>query len=438
MISEARISGFLWRSNFVIIILVVTLVLGALIMIEIEITESINGAIQPENLCEIRLLQAGSIARVYVQEGAWVDSGCIVAELHTDEYFSRAAVLRYEIVGLRAGISKCELEIAKAGERSQAEQTIATAGAAGAYAELQNMQHGPHIEQQKQAEANVEVARVSVAEAEAAAQRGVELAHIGAITMIEYEQRMNAAETARQILNAREAEMRYLQHPQSSYDEERGVSQYRQARATVDVARSELKVVQQLHDELANLNSQLAATEEQLRFAENALAMCAIRAPRAGRVITPGLELLAGRYFPAGSLVMAVASGQRMVFRGQMPEKGFSQVRVGQSARIFLTAFSYDAARQLHGTVSEKSVSFMRPEFRTDETTEPQQTEAQSQVKISLTEPVADLIPDSSAVFPNGLTGRCDIIVDSGNIFGVGWRWMKKKSHAAVNYNFHL
>ncbi len=231
----------------------------------------------------------GEVVKVLVREGDWVEADQVVAQLSSWDQQRDVDVTR------------AELEKAKA--------------------RLAELEAGPKPEEVAVAERQVESAQSKVIFDKAEADRAAQLVKSGTISQKEWERANTTYETDLAELNVAKADLELVKSGSTE-------SEIAAARAEVD-----------------RLSHQLAYFEDQLERTR-------MKAPAAGRVITPNVELSGGKWLETGDEFLQLDDTRVVQAQIDMPETDISLIRAGDRVRV--KAWGY-TDREIPGTVTEVS-----------------------------------------------------------------------------------
>jgi multidrug resistance efflux pump len=241
--------------------------------------------VYPSARTEVRATVDGIVMRIMVREGDWVEAGTVLAYLGHDD----------EVKAL--DVAKAELD--------------------RAVADLKVLEHGAKQEAIQVAQQQVEQAEVIVKHSRTEAERYRQLLKQDAVPA------------------ALAAEMD---------------AKHQSDLATLAVARSNLALVRSnaLEDQLNAARAEIKQLAAEVRYREQQLVWTNIAAPAAGKVVTPNLHLLLGKYLPVGELFAELQDSRVARVEIQVPETEIDMVKAGATTR--LRAWS-DSSRTVNGVV---------------------------------------------------------------------------------------
>ncbi len=213
----------------------------------------------------------GEIVEVFVREGDWVEAGQKLAKMSDWE-------ARRDVAQMRAKLDK-------------------------AIAELQLLEEGAKPEAIALAEKAVESAEVKVGFARRQAARIEQLLASKTVSVAR-------ADEARSDLRTAEAELA-------------------QARANLELVRTGAR-----QSEIDAARADVRELQGELEFREDELARTVVTAPTAGRVVTPNVHLLRGRYLETGDLFCELEDNRLARAEVGVPETDVEQTEVGAEVRL--------------------------------------------------------------------------------------------------------
>jgi multidrug resistance efflux pump len=113
-------------------------------------------------------------------------------------------------------------------------------------------------------------------------------------------------------------------------------SAFDQAVANLGVAKANLVLVERgsTEPELAAARADVQRLRDDLRFKEDQLERTRLRAPGAGRVITPNVDLLLGKYLTAGTLFAELEDSRTAYADISIPEGDIGLIGAGNTVRL--------------------------------------------------------------------------------------------------------
>lgn len=280
----------------------------------------------------------GRIAEITVREGDSVQPGQVVARLDDAELQAQLEAAQAEVTAAQQLVNQAQMQVSVVESQIQEAQLT-----------LQQSQ-GEAAGRVSQSTASVAAAQAQLAEAEARVQesqsalglaqidrdRFAALAAQGAISQQQLDQAQTQVETTQATLTARQAAVAAAQQQVSA-------SQGALTQAQTTEFNPEIRTaqVERLKTQQNQARAQLAGAEANLKQAQAVQAEIAarqddllIKSPIAGVVVTRTTE--PGEVIAPGATVLTVVDLNQVYLRGYIPQGEVGQVRVGQSAQVFL------------------------------------------------------------------------------------------------------
>ncbi|MES0872764.1 HlyD family secretion protein [Sinimarinibacterium thermocellulolyticum] len=234
--------------------------------------------ILPRDRADVRALVAGDVREVLVKEGDVVSAGQVVARLDDAAQRARLAAAEAELARLDA-----ELAIVRKGARE---------------------------EEIEVARSKVETAKAAAELAERSAARVASAFRAKSVTPQEYERAQGAAEVARQQLLEAERALALIESPA-------------------------------LEERIQSLEAQKRRIQAELEFARQELAYAEIKAPIAGRIVSPALQFARGQYLNRGDLLAVIEDTAELYADIRIPESSIGQVAIDADASLKPWAFPH-------------------------------------------------------------------------------------------------
>lgn len=231
----------------------------------------------PTQRSQVTARTDGEITAIHVREGDWVEEGQVLAELSSwDEERDLA-------------VTKAELD--------------------RALAELARLVEGPKAEAVGLAKKQVESARARVIFSKAEAERAATLYRSGTVSTQAWEK----AKTA--------------------YDENV---------ANLDVAIANLDLVKSgaTENEIEAARAEVRRLRYEYGFRRDELARTRVRAPTSGRILTPNVHLLGGKYLSTGEALLELEDTRVVQIEIDVPETDIGEVELGAPVRVKAWGYS--------------------------------------------------------------------------------------------------
>lgn len=405
--------------------LIMLIALG--LIIQTDLTVSVDGKTRPDEWHEIRAGRDGVLAKVHVREGDWVDSGALLAEFFNE--VEREAVIMAErrLASLLAEKDQVAADVSLTAARQRTDVAEARAG-------IDEIEAGAHPDEIRRLEESVEQAKIHLREAEKDARNGEILARSEAIPANELRRRQTELENARLSLSMSEATLAQTRTRFREHDFARSAAVLAGAEAWrhgVTLKRAGLRSAGE------DANHAAAALE----IARTNLELTALRAPAAGRVLTGDVEELIGKgYFP-GQVVMAIGDPETIVIKARLPEGKAADLSENLRANVFIAAFPHTRYKTFDGVVEKISPYFQTIDWEAlgipEEEVTPEMREAFTTATIVLDDPFVDDKGETRMISP-GLSARCDVLLDQGSVLAVLIRYLRRGYQNIPNINFHF
>lgn len=300
-------------------------------------------------------LEGGVVKQIMVRTGQLVQAGQTLvlldptatgAELGSGE--AQTAALQVKIARLRAEVLgqdpvyppatnpavAQQIQIERALHAARMEELFALSGAASARG--------------VQAQRSVAEARSGLAgKASAAAQRASELDSIRPLAEkgIESQLTLRQAESAAVVARSEAA--------QASETIARAQAGVAEARASLAQARQDWRA--KAADQLAQAQGELAARSTSLPALQARVARTTVRAPLAGRVNRVLVTTVGAAVSPGAPIIEISPSRDTLLVEGRIRPQDIARVRIGQRARVNITAYDSSVYGSMYGEVESMS-----------------------------------------------------------------------------------
>jgi HlyD family secretion protein len=315
----------------------------------------------------------GRIQSVAVREGDAVRQGQTIARLDDRELLAQLNAANARMAAAREQLNQAQLQVNvvesqvreaqltlqqsegdTAGRVSEATASVATAEAQLAVAQAQA----------QQADSTLVLARID-------RDRFSLLLEQGAISQQEFDRVRTEFETAQDTLAARQAAIAAAQQQVSAAEgvlTQAQTSQINPDIRTAQVARTQMQL-KQARAQLAAVQAELEQARAEREEIVARLDDLEIKSPIDGVVVTRMVE--PGEVISVGTPVLTVVNLGKVYLRGYIPESQVGDVRVGQSARIFLdSAPDRPLAARVSAVDTEASFTPENIYFREDRVTQ--------------------------------------------------------------------
>ncbi|HEY9880853.1 MAG TPA: HlyD family efflux transporter periplasmic adaptor subunit, partial [Leptolyngbyaceae cyanobacterium] len=281
---------------------------------------------------------SGRIEGVTVREGERVQQGQLLATLDEAELKAqlegaqarlRAAKDREQQARLQLGVIQNQIQEVQltreqatgesAGRVSQAEGNLAAAESG--YAEAQA--------QLRQAQSQLTLARTD-------RDRTAALYQQGAVSRQQLDQAQTAFETAQQVTSSREAALQAAQRQIKAAAG--GLTQAQSSGLNPNIRNAQIATLQQqlgvARAQVTTAQAEVASAQAAVQEASARLSNLQILSPIDGVVQTRSIE--PGTVVSPGTTLLTLINADDVYLRGFIPEQEIGQIRVGQSARVYL------------------------------------------------------------------------------------------------------
>ncbi|NLG85184.1 MAG: HlyD family secretion protein [Firmicutes bacterium] len=294
-----------------------------------------SGKVVPAETVSLVPAAAGRVTEVLVKKGDFVHAGQILVMLDAVDATTRLRQAEEAYAVAQAKLRKVKETAALSPNQARMEVERARAAYASAQAKLDALRTGPTEEEIAQAKAAVNQAELALSKARQEYERMQRLYAQQAVTKQQLETAENSYLTAQENLVAAEAKLKQLETPAKP-------EEIAAAEATLAQAKVDLEIAQENY-RTAGDDYEVAAAEAEAKKAYDELV--AARRDAAGMVLRasfPGIvvEVAAqvGAYVGTQTSLVTLAKGTDFVVEVEVDENDITQVRVGQSARIAVTA----------------------------------------------------------------------------------------------------
>lgn len=281
---------------------------------------------------------AGRVINVTVREGAEVQQGQLLVKLDDDEIQAQVAgaearirAAKQQEQNARLQLSVIESQITETQLRWQQSRGDTTGRVSQAEAEV-----AAANAQLKQAEAQVIEAQAQLNLAQADRSRYAQLVQDGAVTQQQYDQRETAFQAAQATLESRQAAVTAAQRQVNAAQGNLTQSQTTSLNPDINTAQINRLNTQlsQAQAELKAAQAEVANTQAERNRIQAQLKELTINSPINGIITSRSVE--PGVVVTAGKTLLSVLDLNTVYMRGFIPEGDIGQVRVGQTAHIYL------------------------------------------------------------------------------------------------------
>jgi HlyD family secretion protein len=295
---------------------------------------------------------SGHVTRLYVDEGAKVNKGELLAELDQEILKAKQAQADAQVRELEARQASLALAIQFKEEVLEAEIRKAEAGKSAATARYRSLKTGSREEEIAEAAADRDRARYEWENRQRDLKRMKELYSGHAIAASQYDAARTSADAAKAAYDAAEERYKLVKAGPREELVSEGKANLLGSDAALTAAESGRREVEKMKLDLKALQAQTEQARSQLTVAEEDLRKSRLYAPFDGFVTVKDVE--EQEYVQAGSPVLTLAQLDKVWVKTYVPETQLGRVRLGQKGRV--TSDTYP------GKVYPGSVTFISPE----------------------------------------------------------------------------
>ena len=337
----------------VICVVFIALVIWAAFAKVDNITRAIGQVIPSSKLQVVQNLEGGIVSALHVKQGDFVEEGALLVSLSPIESKAELASRRQQVFGLTAKAARLQAE--SRGKKLSYDPLLAQQASdivAADSAEYQRKQASlqaelsvidSQIAQRIQEAANGKVEH-------AAAQRGLQIAKeeheiVAALVERGLEPRLELVR-----LNSRVSEME-ARLDAAGTTILRAESAIREARAKREAVVKNFQA--QSASELTRTTTELSAQQQLLPSFEDRVQRTQVLAPARGVVNRLFITTLGGVSKPGDPLLELVPAEDKLVIEARIRPQDIGFVKIGQPARIKLTAYDYTVFGVMDGQVTQ-------------------------------------------------------------------------------------
>lgn len=279
----------------------------------------------------------GHVARLYVDEGAWVVKGDELAELEQETLKAKVDLSEALVQELEVREASLALAIRLKEEVVEAEIKKARAGKSAASARYDSLRAGSRKQEIAEAAAARDRARVEWENRRRDYERARELFHARIISASRHDAARTAADAARAAYGA--AEERYKLVKAGPREEliREGEAQLIGSEAVLAAAEAAAREVEKMKLDLKALKAQAAQAGARLAIARDDLRKSRLYAPFDGFVTVRNVEQ--NEYVQPGTPVLTLAQLDEVWVKTYVPQSRFGKVYLGQRARVISDTF---------------------------------------------------------------------------------------------------
>lgn len=328
----------------------------------------------------------GHVARLYVEEGARVRGGDLLAELDQETLKAKHDQVQAVVKELETRQASLDLSIRLKEEVLEAEIKKAQAGKSAALARYQSLKTGSREQEIAEAAAARDRARYEWENRRRDAERMKELYQSRIISSSQYDGAVTAADAAKAVYEAAEERYKLVKAGPRQEMVMEGKANLAGSDAAVAAAEAARREVEKMKLDLEALRAQTDQARAQAAIAEEDLKKSRLFAPFDGFVTVKDVE--EQEYVQAGTPVLTLAKLDEVWVKTYIPETQLGRVRLGQGAQVISDTFS--------GKLYPGLVTFISPEAEftpKNVQTKEERVKLVFRIKVTLKNPEQELKP---------------------------------------------
>jgi HlyD family secretion protein len=294
----------------------------------------------------------GHVARLFVDEGAQVKKGELLAELEQEPIKARRDEAFAAVQEIEAKVASLSLAISIKQDVQDAEVKRAKAGVSAADARYQSLKTGSREEEIAEAAAARDRAKTEWENQQVDFRRIKDLYERKIVSQSQYDNSRTSAEAARAAYVAAEERYKLVKAGPRVEAIQEGKANLAGSDAALSAAEAGLREIEKMKLDLAALNAQLAQAKAALAIAEDDLDKSRLRAPFDAFVTVKDVE--EKEFVQPGTPVLTIANLSEVWVKTYVPETQLGRVRLGQHADVLSDTFP--------GKVYQGKVTFISPE----------------------------------------------------------------------------
>jgi HlyD family secretion protein len=295
---------------------------------------------------------AGHVARLFVDEGAVVKKGELLAELEQEPIQARRDQAFAAVQELEARVASLSLAISIKQDVQDAEVKRAKAGVSAAGARYQSLKTGSREEEIAEAAAARDRAKTEWENQQVDFRRIKDLYERKIVSQSQYDNSRTGAEAARAAYLAAEERYKLVKAGPRKEAIQEGKANLAGSDAALSAAEAGLREIEKMKLDLTALNAQLAQAKAALAIAEDDLNKSRLYAPFDAFVTVKDVE--EKEFVQPGTPVLTVADLGEVWVKTYVPETELGRVRLGQDAEVISDTFP--------GKMYPGKVTFISPE----------------------------------------------------------------------------
>jgi HlyD family secretion protein len=279
----------------------------------------------------------GHVARLYVDEGAWVNQGDLLAELDQEILKARLDFAGALVQELEARQASLALAILLREKVLEAEIRKARAGKSAAAARYESLKAGSREQEIAEAAAARDRAKVEWENRRRDYERMKELFEARIIPASSYDAAEAGAEAARAFYEAAEERYKLVKAGPREERIREGKADLIGSDAVLSAAEASAQEVEKMKFDLLALKAQSEQAKAQLAIAEEDLQQSRLHAPFDGFVTVKTME--EKEYVQPGSPVLTLAQLNEVWVKTYVPQAQLGKVYLGQNAHVISDTF---------------------------------------------------------------------------------------------------
>ena len=313
-------------------------------------TIAVTGDVTTSDDASVGPKASGRVVQIFVEDGAKVSAGQILAKMDTSILSSQLAQASAQEFQARATLSGAQSAVSQA-LRNQAINPAKTTAAIrsaqatlrSAQANLAKVRTGARPQERLQAQADVASAKANLETQTKQLDRIRNLVQQGALAGSQLDIQQAAFEAARTTYQNAVQSLSLVRAGNRTEDVAAAQEGVRTAQEGVATAQANKSLDTLYADQVANAESQVQAARAQIAAAQAGVAQArqnledaTIRAPFAGTV--SGRPVQPGTVLSPGGTIVRLIGGQGVYFEGSIPSDVINQVQVGQKVEVSVDA----------------------------------------------------------------------------------------------------
>jgi HlyD family secretion protein len=294
----------------------------------------------------------GHVSRLFVDEGAHVKKGELLAELEQEPIQARRDQAFAAVQELEAKVASLSLAISIKQDVQDAEVKRAKANVSAAGARYQSLKTGSREEEIAEAAAARDRAKTEWENQQVDFRRIKDLYERKIVSPSQYDNSRTNAEAARAAYLAAEERYKLVKAGPRIEAIQEGKANLAGSDAALSAAEAGLREIEKMKLDLSALNAQLAQAKSALAIAEDDLNKSRLFAPFDAFVTVKDVE--EKEFVQPGTPVLTVADLGEVWVKTYVPETELGRVWLGQQAEVLSDTFP--------GKVSPGKVTFISPE----------------------------------------------------------------------------